>query len=562
MNILTRIRAAAFCAVLLLFTAVAASAQSRVDSLRIDVELRDDGSARITEVWPVDVSDDISEWYLVVGNRGRMTIRDLGVKDETGREYLDEGEWDIDRSRAEKAGRCGLVTKSDGYEICWGVGSSGPHVYTLTYTLTGLVKGYEEKDGFNHMFVARDLGSSPQSVVLTIGKPGTRFNPENTRIWAFGFIGSIDLVDGKIVARSGEPFSSRSAMIALVGFQKGMFHPELTENKTFEQVLTKAVEDSDYQEDGFSTFEIVIAVIVQVCIVAVLGLAAFFLISFHVGNKKLRRKLAGGSVKDIQWSRDIPLEGNLRDCFNVIVAFSGRKLSNEKRLIAAYIARLFYRGAFEVVTDPKTSGPALKVKDFPGYDGEDESKDNTDTGLERRMYGFIKSAAGEDGIIQKKEIARWAEGHGKALNKWTKDACDDSELADLKEKDVREVYGLRKFLEDFTLIKDRGVVEVGLWNNYLIFASLYGIADQLVKDYKEVCPEYFALASDESLSDLSGTVLLMEMADTVSDRFYISAYGYSSEGTSSSWRSSGGGGHASWGGGGGFSGGGSGGGGR
>ena len=85
---------------------------SDVDSLRINVELRDNGSAIVTETWHIDVSDDITEWYLVADNMGQMTIEDLAVSDETLGDYLNEGEWDVDRSRALKAGRCGLVTKS------------------------------------------------------------------------------------------------------------------------------------------------------------------------------------------------------------------------------------------------------------------------------------------------------------------------------------------------------------------------------------------------------------------------------------------------------------------
>ncbi len=555
--ILNRLRTAVFCTVLSLLSVVQVSAQSRVDSLRINVELQDDGSAAVTEIWPVDVSNDISEWYLVAGNMGRMTIGGLGVKDETGRVYVDEGEWNTARTRSEKAGRCGLVTKSDGYEICWGVGSSGPHIYTLTYTITGLVKGYEGKDGFNYMFVTRDLGSSPESVVLTISRPGLDFTHDNTSIWSFGFIGGINLEDGKIVARTDEPFSTRSAMIVLAGFQKGLFHPLLTEDMTFDEVWARAMEDSDYDDDLDRGSMIIFTIVL-----AVLGLLFIFsiyvVIDTFVKHKKRKKSLLGGSMKDLPWSRDIPCGGDLRGAFNVLVAFSGTKMENQRNLVAAYITRLFYRGAFEVVTDPKTLKPALKVKGFPQGVVEEE-QESEDVRLERRMFGFIKEAAGEDGVIQKRELNGWSSKHGKVLDKWMKDARDGSELETLTAEDVRKVYGLRKFLKDFTLIDDRGVIEVGLWNNYLIFASLYGIADQLYKDYQKVCPEYFRLASVEGVSDAAAaTVLMRNLADSASQSISYSVYSYSA----GSGPSGGGGGRSSWGGGGGFSGGGSGGGGR
>ena len=55
---------------------------SDVDSLRINVELRDNGSAIVTETWHIDVSDDITEWYLVADNMGQMTIEDLAVSNK------------------------------------------------------------------------------------------------------------------------------------------------------------------------------------------------------------------------------------------------------------------------------------------------------------------------------------------------------------------------------------------------------------------------------------------------------------------------------------------------
>ena len=122
--------------------------------MRIDVELQDDGSALVREVWEIDVAGSITEWYLGKENLGKIDISGLSVSDESGTTYASEGtDWDIDRTREEKAFRCGLVRKSGGYELCWGVGSNGPHTYTVSYTLTGLVKGYSDKDGFNFMFI-------------------------------------------------------------------------------------------------------------------------------------------------------------------------------------------------------------------------------------------------------------------------------------------------------------------------------------------------------------------------------------------------------------------------
>lgn len=547
---------ALFLAAVLSLVAVPLCAGSDVDSLRINVELRDDGAALVTETWRINVSDDISEWYLVADNMGRMTIEDLRVCDETGNEYVNEGEWNVNRSRARKAGRCGLVTKSDGYEICWGVGSSGWHTYTVRYLLTGLVKGHEDLDGFNHMFVARDLGSSPQSIVLTIRKPGLELTTENTKVWAFGFHGEIHVEDGAVVARTTEPFTRRSALIAMVGFEKGLFHPALAESRTFDEVRQTAMEGSDYREpdkDG----DFWIGLLVGLGVV----LSVFVSVKVIVKTVKRKRELLGGGMRNVAWFRDAPLAGDLKKSSNILLAFSGNTMLERQNLIAAYITRLFYRGAFEIVPQPGKSKPLMKIRDL---EVDDSTDSRSDAGLESRLYSFIKEAAGEDGILQKNELQRWANRHGEALYDWGLDAWNGVTIWTMKPEDARQVFGLRRYLKDFTMIKDRGVVEVKLWNNYLIFASLYGIADQLMKDFRKVCPEYFTLSSAARLLDDDVTTFMIwNMINMTSRDFNTAASTYEasrSNDSGSGW--SGGGGMASWGGGGGFSGGGSGGGGR
>lgn len=547
---------ALFLAAVLSLVAVPLCAGSDVDSLRINVELRDDGAALVTETWRINVSDDISEWYLVADNMGRMTIEDLRVCDETGNEYVNEGEWNVNRSRARKVGRCGLVTKSDGYEICWGVGSSGWHTYTVRYLLTGLVKGHEDLDGFNHMFVARDLGSSPQSIVLTIRKPGLELTTENTKVWAFGFHGEIHVEDGAVVARTTEPFTRRSALIAMAGFEKGLFHPALTESRTFDEVRQTAMEGSDYREpdkDG----DFWIGLLVGLGVV----LSVFVSVKVIVKTVKRKRELLGGGMRNVAWFRDAPLAGDLKKSSNILLAFSGNTMLERQNLIAAYITRLFYRGAFEIVPQPGKSKPLMKIRDL---EVDDSTDSRSDAGLESRLYSFIKEAAGEDGILQKNELQRWANRHGEALYDWGLDAWNGVTIWTMKPEDARQVFGLRRYLKDFTMIKDRGVVEVKLWNNYLIFASLYGIADQLMKDFRKVCPEYFTLSSAARLLDDDVTTFMIwNMINMTSRDFNTAASTYEasrSNDSGSGW--SGGGGMASWGGGGGFSGGGSGGGGR
>lgn len=554
----------------LLFTSALSFAQSEVDSLGIDIKLLDNGSAVVTEVWHIDVSDDITEWYLVKDNlfSNDMDISGLEVTDETGAQFVNEGDWDINRSRQAKTRRCGLVRKSNGYEVCWGIGSSGHHVYTVEYLLTNLVKGHEDMDGFNHMFVTRGQGSPPRQVNLRIWKPGTILTSDNSKVWAFGYKGEVNLLEGSLKAWTTEKFTKQSAMIILAGFEKGIFTPVVSENMTFEQMRETAMEGSDYTDpensQGNSVSDRLMRFFANIFNLLVIGF--FALIGIGAARsawktKKKKEELLGGKMKAVEWFRDVPVDGDLRKACGILQVYSGNAEKDRKNLTAAYIMRLFYKGAFEIVPQ-NLRKPAFKIKE---YTAPDDVRTNKDSELESELFGFIKAAAGSDGILQQNELKRWAYNHSETLYEWQQKMPKQTSPYGLVAKDVREVFGLRKFLQDFTLIKDRGVVEVGLWNNYLIFASLYGIADQVIKDFKKVCPEYFTLSQTIASQSQDVTpVVLWDMVNSTTRSFNgaASSFPVSSGSGSGGMRWGGGGGMSSWGGGGGFSGGGFGGGGR
>ncbi len=547
-----------FLSLFLLLLCFPSFAQS-VESVNVDVLLQDDGSAIITETWSIDVPGDITEWYLGKENMGPMEIRDLKVTDDSGTEYFNEGnDWDIDRSISRKAGRCGLVQKNDGCEICWGVGSRGPHTYVVSYLQTNLVKAYTDADGFNHMFVTPTDGR-PQSVVLTIRKLGTVMQVDSAHVWGFRFIGEVQQEDGVLKAWSTEPFSDESAMIVMASFEKGIFNPEIVCDYSFEDVKTRAFRDSDYfeREKKISDLvEIIIFGLFVLFFVFIILLVVVLLISYYIKYKKKKRELLGGSIRKIPWFRDTPVGGDLRHSSLILSKFTSNNNSRMERLIAAYMLRLFYRGAFEITLDK--GKPALKVCEFEVEPSDDT---NEDTALEFRLYGFIKEAAGSDGILQSRELKKWLDSHGKGLYNWQEKAQLKSDIFSLKKRDVQQVLGLKKFLEDFTMIDDRGAVEVKLWNNYLIFASLYGIADKVFKDFKKVCPEYFLLSKQMAQFNGEGVpAVFWSTVHNTSRNFHQAANSYhisqlSSSGGSSG-RFGGGGGRSSWGGGGGFSGGG------
>lgn len=196
----------------------------------------------------------------------------------------------------------------------------------------------------------------------------------------------------------------------------------------------------------------------------------------------------------------------------------------------------------------------------PGKDTNGKSKKKEDKNLcLKRLYNAIKQAAGENKILEKGELKSHLEAH-QSVAKIIVDATSCSTERTTPEE-YQELIGLKKFLEDFTIIETTDAVEVELWDEYLVYATLFGIADKVLKNFKESCPDYFKKSwIGAQLIDNNGEVISDFNSYTGISKIGSGIRSWTSSSSSSS--SSGGGGYSSSGGGGGSSGGGGGGGGR
>lgn len=225
---------------------------SEIDTIDIRVVLDRSGDAYVQERWKVEVDDSNTEWYLSMKNFGKMVISDFKVYDNDQKYYLsDDSPWNVDRTRDEKAGKCGVHSlEYNDCELCWGVGSSGPHTWTAEYKIEGFVKKYNDGCGFNHCFVNYNLSSEPKFTRTTISmEDGTPLSVDNSRIWAFQYHGTCRFIDGKVVAESIGEWSSDNSMVVMCLFPVDAFNSTNVVNDTIGTMKWKALEGSDYLDN-------------------------------------------------------------------------------------------------------------------------------------------------------------------------------------------------------------------------------------------------------------------------------------------------------------------------
>lgn len=379
-----------------------------------------------------------------------------------------------------------------------------------------------------------------------------------------------------------------------------------------------------------SLFETIMGYIIGgiCCIVLPLGWLLSLIFKKPLERKRRRKLILKvlGNPDEIPYHRDVPLGGKLiqsqkilRDTLGIL---SQKPTFGVKELTEALLLRLLYKGNISVDTELDEKGELhelFRIKPVSqdteqAFRAEDEERERIvqrllsknknsaatkkeavgqlseflkkksnaeDEEMEYGLQRLLYAAAGDDHLLQPDELKTFIRneqntlqfrGFAQKLTSVTQVYSDysvESRFKQVSSADAREVFGFWQYLNDFSLIGEREVVEVHLWKDYLVFGALYGIAKKVREGMKKICPDYGALdqLTRNFLQDNTKmfTYVSLLSAATYDTVRYSSTYETMAERRAreaeearerARERYSGGGGHSSFGGGGGFSGGG------
>lgn len=582
-----------------------------IHSVRIKADLLEDGSADITEVWSVEIdpSTGWTEWYLPKDNLNGSEISNFRVS-EGGKAFQSLGDaWDLHGSLEEKAGKCGInYNTSADLELCWGIGAYGPHEFTLSYHVTELVDGYPDKDGFNWRFINDKMVAVPQYAEVRIRAPFP-INKDNAQIWLYGNTGNIHFSKensddlGSILAQAAEDQYSteENHMTIVAGFDKGLFKPSCQrEDESFEDLSERAKVGSDFERgEGADKWDAENETIdipsstswISNLIKSNFGFFIGLLIFLFVRSSAKKRDSQGNIIvkyrfnkKDLEalpYEREPAFEGDLKKNYTGLSLVQA--LESPSDLVSAFLLEWMFAGylRFEETERKRFFGLSKAMENSIYFLTEENPYAGKDP-IRDELWAYLLAAAGGDQILQEHELEHYVSSHYQQFLDLMKRAYQEG-LEGLvsqgiyEKKMVKKIFftnetyqpnaqtrdqlgkilAFKKFLQDYTLIGERSANEVALWDSYLIFAALYGIADEVAKEFKEINPRYFErFEANYGGRDFWRTYYML---NAISHTGYNQAV-HSRDAASSA--ASGGGGMGSFGGGGGFSGGGSGGGGR
>ena len=219
---------------------------SYLSSLDIDIYINENGDADITEYWTA-YADQGTEFYKPMNLEDRE-LKNFAVS-ENNETFEYKEYWNTSKSRSEKKHTYGINRTSSGIELCWGIGEYGTHTYKVDYTLTGFVTKYSDADAFIYKAINDNMSIPPEKFTVDIK---TYYElPDTIDVWGYGYQGYAYVKDGFIHAEPEGSLSSSDYVVLLAKFPLGTFNTTREEDKTFDEVLNRAEEDTfeyDYGE--------------------------------------------------------------------------------------------------------------------------------------------------------------------------------------------------------------------------------------------------------------------------------------------------------------------------
>lgn len=530
-NLLVRIAFLSF--IIVFFILINQVSANYIENINMDIFIDDNGNAIVTEVWEANLTKG-TEGYRPYTELGNLSISDFSVTDQTGTIYETLPTWNTSSTFAYKSYKCGINNISNGVELCWGISNYGYNTYTLKYNINNFVTQYTDTQGIYWNFL--NINQSVSNVKITIYS-NYKISLDNARIWAFGYNGTINFVDGKIVLESGGYLASSQYMTGLVRFESDMFNTENISFQSFDDIYNSAmstvVYNSNYNNNDNDNG---VAELTSLLIKASLGTSFLIILAIVLVRTPIKMKYnnryntvykkldLGELIKsnEITYFRDIPCNGDLFYTYWIIEKYKIVPENKSKNaLIGAILLKWIKEGYIEI---PKVEDGLFNIKDnkyniiFKRVDTFSKLDIN-----ERRLMLIFRKASGDNNILEMKEFEKWCKVNFREINKWfdgiqydTTMKLKDRELI-LEEniilkrlwrkkvivnryvdnsirEDALNLMGLKKFLLDYSLVQNRQNMEVHIIEDYLIYAQLLGIADKVEEQFSKLYPDFYEIS--------------------------------------------------------------------
>ena len=425
--------------------------------------------------------------------------------------------------------------------------------FEISYTIVDAVKNYEDASEFYWQFISEESAIPARNVTGTITLPNNVISGEDFRVWAHGPLnGNITKTSNNTATFEIENLSAYTMLEARVVTPTYVFNKNLNTSyeEKLDYILTQEQEwadEANRQREAIARRQKIMKFVTIVFLVLTNIAGIFVAIVLVKKINKYKDELEKApNIKPTmpsKYFRDIPRKDATPAQAAFVHYFKTSHISMHiPDIISATMLDLCMKKylKFEVIPDKKNQ---IKVILTPNMDKNILSKD------EKLIYEMLEKVSSSKEFTMK-EFEKYCKNHSSSFMKdynliepYSKEEAIKYELYDKelikkynsnvgkglgfifltiisfilmifafipalicsvkcfqisnrynsltqKGTDEKEAWmGLKNFMEDFSMMDQKEVPELVLWEKYLVFATAFGIADKVLKQLKVVYPQ-------------------------------------------------------------------------
>ena len=534
-----------------------------INSLDMDIYIDNNGNAEFTEIWQVNTNKG-TEVYHPYYNLGNSTISNLRVYDKN-RTYTTLNSWNTSGSLSSKAYQCGINRISNGVELCWGISEYGSNTYTVKYNISNFVSELTDCQMIYWNLIPYDFSETIGSSKIRIH--ADKHFADTIDVWGYGKYGALCYVSNGAIYMDteGNKIKSSEYMTLLAKFPKETFNTSNFLDYDFNYYYNMAQDGAETYNGDKQSFIEVFFMILSMIIWIVPWIIAI-IVGLNGAGKKFGFKYGkpGKRIKDAAYYRDIPCNKDIYKTY--YIAYQYNIMKKKTDILGAIILKWLKQGIIK--TEQRDGGKIFKKENTVILLGDEKHRD-LDNAKETKLFKMMYEAS-KDGILENKEFERWCRKSYDKILDWFDDILEEQRENLVKEgliiyeksgfwgkkytatpelkQEAEQIEGLKKFLLDYTLIQERKDIEVEIFEEYLIYAQLLGIAKKVSKQFKELYPDMIEQTNYASYDNIVYINYCASSGISSANSARAAAQSYNSGGGGFS---SGGGGGGSFGGGGG-----------
>ena len=475
-----------------------------ISSINMDIYLSDTGDATITETWQTYL-DEGTENYHPYFNIGNSKIIFNSVKDDRGTTYNYNSNWNIDNSFEIKKNTFGIYNSGNEYDLCWGISEYGNRTYTLNYTIQNFI--YNTTDNYQILYwtlIPKGMSSSVDKVYIKV-HANNNFS-DDLPVWGYGNYGGTAYVyNGIIEATSPEKgLSTDQYMTILVKFSSNTFNTTNSIDKSWDEVYSEAKKGATAYKENDNSFMSILSNFLSI-IVAVLVFVPYALSAKRKKNHMISGK---DELKDVLPFRDIPFGEDY--FYTNYLAQEYDLISTDTNILGAMFLKWIKNNYLTISTEEKG---IFKTKTTKFIINPNSINQITDPN-ELKLWDIINKAA-VDNILEDNEFKKYCKKNYQTLLNLFDNINDNIDknlknnnafitTVEIKKtfgtskkytatsklnEDARKLAGLKVFFKDFTSLNEKQSIEVKQWREYLIYAQILGMAEQVAKEFKKFYPD-------------------------------------------------------------------------